>query len=137
MRTPAPLPTALGASFWEGLRQGRILLQHCSDCDRWIFYPRPLCPYCLGRRPTWRPVEGAATLYSFTVAEKPLSADFPVTPWMPAIVKFAEGIRLPSALVDVAPDDIRIGMPLAPSIRIHDEAHMPLLYFAPAPEAHR
>lgn len=135
--TPAPLPTALGAPFWEGLRQGRILLQHCPRCDDWIFYPRPLCPRCLNRRLDWRPAAGAATLYSFTVAERPLSPDFPVTPWMPAIVELAEGIRLPSALVDVAPADIRIGMPLVPSVRTHDETQLPLLYFAPAPEAHR
>ena len=39
--------------FWDATREGRLLVQWCTACDRGVFFPRAFCPYC-----GWR--QGAA-----------------------------------------------------------------------------
>ena len=37
--------------FWEATREGTLLVQWCTSCDRGIFYPRFFCPYCAADGP--------------------------------------------------------------------------------------
>jgi uncharacterized OB-fold protein len=118
--------------FWTALRRERIVIQQCDDCNRWVFYPRLFCPHCSGTTLSWNPVSGGATLYSYSVAERPVSAAFkhldrPVL----AIVELDEGVRLPSRIVDVDPDAVTIGMPLAPVFDHETYQNATLLLFKP------
>ena len=73
--------------FWEATREGRLLVQWCTACDRGIFYPRvsALCAVRRpgGRRPAgaerastleWREASGRATVYAAGVEHRPEAA---------------------------------------------------------------
>jgi uncharacterized protein len=129
---PLPAPTPVTAPFWNGLKEGRILVQRCQDCHGWVFYPRSHCSHCLSDRLEWREVTGEATLYTFTITRQPTAPHFAdEVPQLLAVVELAHGIRMTSTLVNVREDDIRVGMKLAPCFdRVSDA--VTLLRFQPA-----
>lgn len=128
-----PLITEVARPWWEALARGGIALQCCDGCARWVFYPRPFCPSCGGRALTWTTIDGAASLYTWsvaTVAVAPMFAhlDHPIL----AVAELAVGVRVPTTLVGIEPAAVRIGMALAP---VFDGATYPgvtLLRFRPA-----
>ncbi|WJM95673.1 OB-fold domain-containing protein [Pseudomonas defluvii] len=112
---PMPVPTEISAPFWEGLKARRLLIQQCTACAHWIFYPRRHCPACLAHDLAWREVEGSATLYSYTLTRIPTLPDFmDEMPQKLAVVELAEGVRINTNLVGLAEDEIHIGMRLKP-----------------------
>ena len=112
---PLPTPTPTSAPFWDGLKEGVVKLQKCSDCGVWVFYPRSRCSGCLSDSLEWREVSGNATLYTYTIARQPTSPHFATeVPQYLAVVELEEGVRLTTTLVNVRETDIRIGMRLRP-----------------------
>ena len=132
LEKPLPLPTPVTRPFWDGLAEGRICVQRCRDCEKWVFYPRSHCSHCLSDRLEWREVSGDASLYTFTVTRQPTAPFFAdEVPQRLAVVELAEGIRITSTLVGVDDAQIRIGMRLKPVFdRVSDAVTM--LRFAPA-----
>ena len=45
-KLPLPVPTPETQHFWDGTRDGKLLLQKCDDCGSVYFPPRPFCPSC-------------------------------------------------------------------------------------------
>ena len=66
-----PLPTPVSQPFWDALREHRILIQYSPSADRYVFYPRTLSPGSLADDLEWREIDGAGTLYTYTVARRP------------------------------------------------------------------
>ena len=117
--------------FWDALREHRILIQYSPSRARYVFYPRTLAPGTLADDLEWREIDGAGTLYTYTVARP---ADRPAVgralPQLLAVVEWDAGPRVSTELVDVEPDDIRIGMRVAPGVlrrarRGHHAAALP------------
>jgi len=111
---PIPVPTPETRPFWEAARRHELVLQHCAACKEYVFYPRALCPRCLGDGLEWRRLSGRGTLHTFTVVYRG-ARGFPLgPPYVIAIVELAEGARLMTNLVgiDADPARIRIGMPV-------------------------
>ena len=112
---PMPVATPISAPFWEGLKARRLLIQQCNACRHWNFYPRRHCSVCLEHDLAWREVDGAATLYSYTVTRIATLPDFmDEMPQKLAVVELAQGVRINTNLVGLAEDEIRIGMALQP-----------------------
>lgn len=128
---PLPIPTPNSEPFWKGLADHRVTLQQCNDCHAWVFYPRSHCNSCLSSNLTWKQVSGNGTLYSFTVARRPTAPQFADDiPQLIAVVELAEGVRLNSVMVNIAPEALVIGMAVKPVFHRQDSAM--LLYFEPA-----
>ena len=110
---PLPEPSEVTRRYWEAARAHRLELQRCGDCERFVFYPRPLCPHCGGTRLEWRPASGRGTLYSYTVARRaPIPSFEGDVPYVIAIVELEEGPHFTSNVVGIPPDALRVGMPL-------------------------
>jgi len=112
-KAPRPRP-ALNRdnAFWfEAAREHRLVIQRCSACGVLRHPPGPMCPRC--RSLTWDTVEacGRASLYSWVVAHHPRHPAFDA-PYVVAVVELEEGTRLITNLVDLAPDELEIGLPL-------------------------
>lgn len=91
---PQPRITEVNRPFWDGCREGRLMLQRCTDpaCARFVFYPRVCCPYCGNGTLTWEQVSGAGKLQSWTVVHRPGHEAFmPDVPYVFAAVTLAEG----------------------------------------------
>jgi uncharacterized OB-fold protein len=108
---PGPIVTEDSAVFWDAAAEGRLVAQACSQCGRFRHPPRPMCPNCHSLEVDVVELSGYGSLYSYALLHHPQhpAFDYPV---MAALVELDEGIRLVSDLVEVEPEDIRIGMAL-------------------------
>ncbi|MFJ1257727.1 Zn-ribbon domain-containing OB-fold protein [Cupriavidus sp. CuC1] len=62
---PVPEPEGLSAPFWNGLREGRLLVQRCQHCETWQFGPEWLCHQCLQFDPGWQEAAPRGRIYSW------------------------------------------------------------------------
>ncbi|GBD12944.1 hypothetical protein HRbin24_00965 [bacterium HR24] len=112
-RKPLPQPTETSRPFWEGARRGELRLQRCRSCGEYVFYPRSLCPHCLSPELGWTTASGRGHVYTYTVVRRPAHPGFrDEVPYVLAIVELEEGPRLTTNIVGVAPEEVRIGMPV-------------------------
>ena len=110
---PIPVPDAFSAPFFDGAREGRLMLQHCTACDGWSFPVRERCPHCFAAKLEWRRASGRGTLYTFTIMHQVMNPGFASSvPYNVAQVDLEEGVRMTSNIVGVANDALRVGMAL-------------------------
>ena len=129
---PRPLVTEAAKPFWTGLQGNHVVIQRCGNCHSWVWYPRERCTTCLSDDLRWTEVSGRATVYTYTVARSPTMPAFADdTPQLLAIVELDEGVRVTTTLADVAPEDVRIGMAVAP-VFDHGSDGITLLRYRPA-----
>jgi uncharacterized protein len=102
------------AKFWEGSEQGKLFIQHCSDCSAHYFPPAPICPKCSSKRVEWVQASGQASLYSFVIAQTPWPFWPSTKPMSVALIDLAEGVRLISTVVECeqTPESLQLDMPL-------------------------
>ncbi len=114
------------AFFWEGTAAGELRVQACERCGARRHPPGPRCPAC-GAMATGSYVVAAGTgeVYSYVVHHHP-----PVPgkklPIVIALVELPEGVRMTGELLGVAPERVRIGLPVrADFTRIDDDLALP------------
>ena len=95
------------ADYFDFLAKGEFRIQRCGDCGKAVFYPRVLCPHCGGSRLDWIAPEGRGTVYSTTVVRRKAEAGGDLNV---ALIDLAEGVRMMSSVVGLAPEEISIGM---------------------------
>ncbi|GAA4474961.1 hypothetical protein GCM10023094_11510 [Rhodococcus olei] len=92
---PAALPLGpqvpVDEPFWMGLLEGELRIQHCKECDRWIWGPSWVCQDCHAFDPPWEAVEPVGTVYSWTTTHHAF----------PASREFAESVPYTTALVEL------------------------------------
>jgi uncharacterized OB-fold protein len=134
MRGAPPLITEVSRPWWDALARHKLALQACLSCSGWVFYPRPFCPHCGGRELEWREVDGRATLYTWSVAEVPVSPHFAhlQRPILAVAELSVGGVKVPTTLEGVAPEAVRIGMALEPVFDDATYEGVTLLRFRPA-----
>lgn len=92
LKTAGPTITALTQPFWDAAAEGRLKIQHCEDCGKAVFYPRPICPHCWSTRLVWRDASGQGRLKSFSEVHKPGHPGWlPAAPYVVGLVELAEG----------------------------------------------
>lgn len=132
---PLPKSDPVTAPFWESVSRGRMEIQRCDGCSKFVFYPRALCPSCGSRALSWIPVSGHGRIYSMTIVHRPTNAAFKADgPYVVAIVQLDEGCRMMSNVVgaNVSPDDVRIGMHVEIVYdRVTDQVTLPKFRLAP------
>ena len=133
LRPPLPTPIDRTQPFWDALREHRVKIQYSPSSDRWVFYPRSHAPLTLQTDLEWREISGEGTLYTYTIARRPTAPDFAgEEPQIIAVVELDEGPRLTSTLVNVAEDQISIGMRVRPSFEDVPGTETTLLRYEPA-----
>jgi uncharacterized protein len=110
---PLPVPDALTRPYWDAARARRLDLPRCTDCGRWHFYPRCVCPYCGSAALTWASVSGRGRVYSATrVLRAPSPAFEAQVPYVIAVIALEEGPHLMSAVIGCDPTDVKIELPV-------------------------
>lgn len=117
----------LNRGFWTGGREHELRIRRCQRCGFWAHPPTLVCPKCWHRDLRWEATAGTATLYTFTLNHKAWNPDVPV-PYVIAIVELPEqaALRLTTNIVNGAPEDLHIGMPLRVTFEQHGELFIPL-----------
>ncbi|HMZ13955.1 MAG TPA: OB-fold domain-containing protein [Mycobacterium sp.] len=128
-----PIPTPTAKPFWDGLAEHRIRIQYSPSSDRYVFYPRVLAPGTLADDLHWREISGAASLYTFTVAYRPVAPHFAGdVPQILAVVQWDEGPRFSTEIVNADPADVHVGMRLRPVFFDYPEDGVTMLRYEPA-----
>lgn len=123
---PRPALTEDNTFFFEGARQGQLLIQRCASCGVLRHPPRPACAVCQSF--DWDTVvsSGRGTVYSYVVVHHPQVPPFDY-PLPIAVVELEEGTRLVADLLGVAPDALRVGMAVAVEfVAVDDELTLPM-----------
>lgn len=126
-RKPIPEADEVSKTFWKGLQRRELLIQHCRDCDRYQFYPRPLCVHCWGEDLQWVRSEGRGTVYSYSIVRQNMMPGFAQeVPYVFAVVELEEGVRMSTNIVRCEPDKVTVGMPVVIEFeRITNEITLP------------
>ena len=123
-----PPVTDTSQPFWDATKDKRFLVQWCVDCRQPVFYPREVCPSCMGSDLEWRESTGRGVLYAVTVEYKPQNpAMAERAPYAVALVDLDDGIRMLSNVVGCPPEEITVGMPVQVTWEeLSDGRHLPL-----------
>ena len=112
--------------YFEHLRQGRFMIQRSRSTGGHVFYPRVAEPGTGATDLEWVPASGRGVVYSTTVIrQKPPTPNYNV-----ALIELAEGPRMMSRVDGIAPEQVKIGMPVKAKVIV--EGEQPLVVFEPA-----
>jgi uncharacterized OB-fold protein len=104
-----PPPDLEQAPYWAAAGEGRLLIQRCVNGHAQL-YPRAHCVTCRAAV-EWEDASGFGTVYSFTVLRQHHSRSLRhLLPLVVALIDLAEGPRIMTNLVDVEPENVRVGM---------------------------
>ena len=111
MTKPKPVTQPWSEKFWEGTKQGKLLIQTCKDCKAKIFYPRKYCPECWSGNLDWLEASGKGKVETFTIMRAMVEPKFMSDlPYVLAMVDLEEGIRMMSRVVECDPEEVKLGM---------------------------
>jgi uncharacterized protein len=136
VRRPGLVTTPLSEPFWKAADDGQLLLQFCGECGHRQHYPRNICTHCWSEDLTWTRAAGTGVVWAFTVVGIPgHPAWVDDTPYAIALVELDEGPRVMTGIVDCAPADVQVGLPVVLQPTWDDQLDQNLLTFAPATRA--
>ncbi len=110
--TPVPNQGTHTRPFWEGARQGKLMLPRCVDCNRVHWYPRHICPFCHSLNLEWIEGSGEGTIHTYAVQHLAFGPWAEEAPYVTAFIDLKEGDRMLTVLRGVdpnKPEDIPIG----------------------------
>lgn len=104
-------------TFWDATREQTLLLPWCRSCTKAFWYPRPMCPHCLGDEIDWRASSGSGEVHAVSVMHRPanpLMAD--KAPYAVVLVELDDtaeegtnAVRLMSNMVGVDATSVVVG----------------------------
>ena len=128
-----PIPDADRQAVLGCLAEHKIRIQYSPSTDRYVFYPRVLAPGTLADDLEWREICGAASLYTYTVAYRPVAPHFADDlPQILAVAEWDEGPRFSTEIVNARPDEISVGMRLQPVFFDYPGDGVTMLRYEPA-----
>ena len=106
-KKPIPVPSKESQPYWDGLRDGKLLMQHCSSCKGYWFPPSLLCPHCNAATWAWTETKGRGRIFSYVVYHRVYHQAFAGDlPYAVAVIELDEGPRMYSNVIGIAPDKL-------------------------------
>lgn len=127
MSRKLPALHADNTAFWQGGRDGQLLIHYCTPCARYFHPPAPVCPCCASFEVAPRAVSGTGTVLSFTINHQAWMPGLAV-PYVVAIVALddQDGLQFVTNIVNCPVDDVAIGMPVRVSFLNVEDVWLPL-----------
>ncbi|HEY7142265.1 MAG TPA: Zn-ribbon domain-containing OB-fold protein [Methylomirabilota bacterium] len=98
--------------FFDGVRQGRLVVQRCAACGALAVPPKAVCPACEGVRWERATLGGDGEVTSYTVIRVPPAQFAADAPYVIAVARMAEGVSLLGRLTGTPVDGVQVGMPV-------------------------
>ena len=113
--------------FWEGARDGRLMLQRERATGRVHWPPKPSY-WKGGGRLEWFEASGRGTVYTWVVGQEPFLPAFRhLLPHVMVVVELAEGPRIVGYMVNCRPEAMRFGMKVRVAFRrLTDRVTLPV-----------
>jgi uncharacterized OB-fold protein len=115
------------AFYWQSGADGRWRFAHCTQCERIVHPPVPLCPHCGCIDVEPRPVSGHATVHSFSVVHQAF-VTWLETPYVLALVAPDEDpeVHVTTRIVGCPPEDVHIDMRVVVDFEQDGEIFLPV-----------
>ena len=113
-RKPLPDPIAETQPYWDGCKRHELLIQRCSQCGNYQFYPRSYCinPNCHSDQLSWEKVSGKGRVYTYSINYRPAPGFNNEVPYVVAIVELDVGVRMMSNVINVDPQQVKVDLPV-------------------------
>lgn len=121
------------AEFFAGVRAGQLRVQRCAGCGALAVPPRVACQTCHGTAWEVAPLAGDGEVTSYTVIRVPPGRLEGQAPYAIAVVRMREGVTLLGRLLGLAPEAMRVGLPVRWTATSDPGVEPPVLAFAPPP----
>ena len=111
------------ARFWrETPRRYNLGGSKCTNCNTVYFPPRSVCPICPRHRDTIEKMapfqlSGDGTVFSYSIVHEAAEGFEMQVPYVMALVKTKEGPILTGQIVNIEPDEARIGLRVRATFR--------------------
>ena len=126
---PQPTVTSTNRPLIEGWQRGELMLQHCEECSKVIFFPRHNCPRCWSSRLAWKKSTGQGKIVSFARVYKHVSEPFGAeAPTILAEIDLADGVGMMARVITSDVASIASGMRVE-LVPMPDAARYPLPTF--------
>jgi uncharacterized OB-fold protein len=127
----APDPRNATQRFWEATAENRLLVPFCAACEEYFYYPRGRCPNCASDGVEYREASGRGVLVSYTTVHRPpTDALEQRAPYINAIVRLDEGIRIMTNIEAANEEELSVGMTLEVTF-VETDGIYKLPYFEP------
>ncbi len=127
--TPKPIPaiTPDMTEFFDGARDGRLMVQKCGGCGVLRFPAYEICSKCNSTESSWVPVSGRGEVFSFNIMHQVYHPAFAAeVPYAVVVVELEEGCKFVSNLHGIKPHEIKCGMPVEVMFeKLSDEVSIP------------
>jgi uncharacterized OB-fold protein len=117
----------LTAPFWDAAKRYELIVQRCSACGHYQFFPRPFCCACSAEHIEWVIASGMGTVVSKTTVRLEVTPEWR-PPYVVAVVQLQEG---PTLLTNIVNGDCQIGSRVKVAWRERSDAP-PFPVFEPA-----
>jgi hypothetical protein len=139
LHPPLPVANDVTKPFWDGVKEGRLLVQRCTECERFQFPPDVSCGSCSSTTLSFEAVSGRGTVFSFT--ETVSGARHPyfqsISPYLVGMVQLdeQEGLIFASNFPGSEYADLKIGAPIEVEYQeLADGAVIPQFRLRAAPD---
>jgi uncharacterized protein len=115
LERPAPVANELTKPFWDACNERRLVLQHCSACDRLHYPPAQKCSKCGAGNMTWKDVKGRGHIdVFFVIRDSRIKGFRSAQPVNFALITLDEdpGINFLSNLPGMRPGEVTPGSPV-------------------------
>jgi hypothetical protein len=106
-----PLINMETETYWQGAKDGKLMLKKCNACGETHFYPRAICPHCFSEDTVWYEASGKGTIYTYSVMRR---AEIP---FVIAYVTLDEGVTMMTNIVECDFDSIEVGQAVEVTFR--------------------
>lgn len=113
-----PSVTMENEVYWNGTKEGKLMLKRCADCGETHFYPRAICPHCSSSNTEWYEGTGKGVIYSYSVMRRA-----PI-PYAIAYITLDEGVTMMTNIVESDFDNLNIGDAVEVAFRETEGGHM-------------
>ena len=100
---PANIIDPATEPYFAAAHKGVLRLRRCTSCKKPHWYPRPVCPFCMGDT-EWIDAAGTGTIYSVSLTRRA----GPI-PYAIAYVTLDEGVTMLTNICDCDLEAVRIG----------------------------
>lgn len=108
---PDPTINMETEAYWQGAKDGKMLVKKCGACGEHHFFPRAICPGCGSHETMWEEAAGSGRIYSYSVMRR---VD---PPYAIAYVTLDEGITMLTNIVEADFDALSVDMPVEVTFR--------------------